>query len=323
MSKKYSLTNLLWDLWCTLSIVGIWPRFIEPNLLVTTRLKLPIKNLPKQLDGLKIVQFSDLHMHSKVSERFLKRLSKKINHLKPDIIVFCGDVMCYGELRQSERLKKFLNSLNAPYGCFAIYGNHDYSGCIAINEEGDYDIWQGSNSPIREGLKRLFSPPVVVSQKVTDAAKAIPESQELKQLWSETPFALLHNETRLVSIKGTKLNITGLGEYTMGRCLPEKAFVEHDKNYPTLVLAHNPDSISSLEKYPGEIILSGHTHGGQINLPWVWRKLTIMENPRLKQGLFKIKQRWLYVNRGVGQPMSFRWFAYPEILELTLENHGK
>lgn len=321
--KKSSLSLFLWDLWCIVTVVGIWPRFIEPNILSTTHLKLPIKNLPKQLEGLKIVQFSDLHMHAGVSDRFLNRLSQKINRLKPDVLVFCGDVISYGKIKQPERLKKFLNSLSAPYGCYAICGNHDYAGCVAVNEHGDYDAWKGSNSSLSEGYKRLIKPPIVLSKKVTEAAKAIPEHQELKQLWSETPFTLLHNETSLVSINGTKINITGLGEHILGRCLPEQAFAGHDKNYPTIVLSHNPDSAVNLEKYPADIILSGHTHGGQINLPWVWRKLTLMENPEFKKGLFKLKNRWLYVNRGIGESMPFRWFAVPEILDLTLESYGK
>ncbi len=323
MSKKFSLSNLLWDIWCTVSIVGIWPRFIEPNLLMTTRLQVPVKHLPKQLEGLKIVQFSDLHIHSKTSNRFLNRLAKKINSLNPDLIVFCGDVLCYGKVYHRDRILNFFNQLSAPYGCYAIYGNHDYAGCISVNDQGDYDVWRGANSSLSEGYKRLFGPEIVLSRKVTEGVKAIPENQELRQIWAETPFTLLHNETVLVPIRGTKLNITGLGEYIMGRCLPEQAFAKHDKNYPTLVLAHNPDSIGTLENYPADIMLSGHTHGGQINLPWVWRKLTIMENPHLKKGLFKIKKRWLYINRGIGESMPFRWFAPPEILSLTVENDGK
>lgn len=323
MSKKFSPSLFLWDLWCTVSIVGIWPRFIEPKLLITTKLKLPVKDLPSDLEGLKIVQFSDLHMNPNVTDNFLNRLSKKINRLKPDVIVFCGDLINHGKVRQPDRIKKFLNTLHASYGCFAVYGNHDYAGCITINNQGDYDLWQGSNSQISEGFKRVFGPKIVLSKKVTDAAKAIPEHLELRQLWSESPFTLLHNETRLIPIKGSHLNVTGLGEYILGKCQPEKAFADYDSRYPTLVLAHNPDSISILKDYPGDVILSGHTHGGQINLPWIWRKLTLMENPDLKKGLFNIKNHWLYVNRGIGESMPFRWFAYPEILSLTLEKHDK
>ena len=54
-------SGLLWDVACAVSIVGIWPRFIEPNLLRVTRLTLPIRNLPSTLLGLRVVHFSDLH----------------------------------------------------------------------------------------------------------------------------------------------------------------------------------------------------------------------------------------------------------------------
>jgi predicted MPP superfamily phosphohydrolase len=103
-----------------------------------------------------------------------------------------------------------------------------------------------------------------------------------------------------------------------GRCLPEIAFKNYDKQYPGIILAHNPDSSALLESYPGEVILSGHTHGCQINLPWMWKKFTKLENMSLRKGFFKVRDKWLYVNRGVGAIMKFRWFSVPEILFLTL-----
>ena len=65
--------------------------------------------------------------------------------------------------------------------------------------------------------------------------------------------------------------------------------------------------------------MCGHTHGGQVNLPWFWKKFTLMENPQLKRGLVRMLDKWIYINRGVGSIMQFRWFAKPEILLLTLE----
>ncbi|MDB6080928.1 MAG: ykuE, partial [Chlamydiia bacterium] len=66
----------LWDLWCIASIIGIWPRFIEPNILVNSNHTLPITMLPKELNGLTIVQISDLHYSSYTRSTFLKRVSE-------------------------------------------------------------------------------------------------------------------------------------------------------------------------------------------------------------------------------------------------------
>ena len=75
--KNIKLADLAWDAWCIGSIIGIWPRFVEPNLLTITKLTLKIQNLPQALAGFKILHFSDIHMHPSVSDMFLNKLIKK------------------------------------------------------------------------------------------------------------------------------------------------------------------------------------------------------------------------------------------------------
>lgn len=319
-AKTYSLSNFAWDLWCLVSIVGIWPRFIEPNLIATTSLTLRNPNLPAELKGLRILQFSDLHIHPRLSNRFLNRLIRKILRLAPDMIVFTGDFICYSQLDEKDagRLKHFLNQLKAPFGCYAVLGNHDYQEYISVDEKGDYDVTDPV-SAIKKGFQRLFQPSVEPSKVVTDRALKTPFHQELMNLLKETPFEILHNSTTIVPIKGTYLNVCGLGEHMLGRSNPQEAFKGYDKNYPGIILTHNPDSVPYLKGYPGELVLCGHTHGGQVNLPGLNKKFTIMENKNLKKSLVRLDDRWVYVNRGVGSVMPFRWFASPEILLVTLE----
>src|ERR1700722_3315000 len=102
-----------------------------------------------------------------------------------------------------------------------------------------------------------------------------------------------------------------------GRFKPDLAFKDYNPAYTGIVLAHNPDCGPELKNYPGDVILSGHTHGGQINLPWLWKRFTLMKNMQYKRGLWKIGNKFMYVNRGIGSVMKFRWFAIPEILLLT------
>jgi len=316
--EKYSTTHFLWDLWCTVSIVGIWPRFIEPNLISTTTLDFPLSNLKSNLP-LKIVQFSDLHFNSELSERFLNKLTDKILKESADIIVFTGDFLCFSKLDEQIRLKKFLNTLHAPFGCFAILGNHDYENFISINENGEYDLIDNlnSSSTLARGFKKLFSK-IILKGTSTERAKNSNVHEGLIELLKETPFTILHNETKLIDIKGTKLNICGLGEYSLKKCLPEIAFESYETDYPGVILSHNPDSLSLLKNYPGEIILSGHTHGGQVNLPWLRNKFMALENLKLVRGLVRQYNKNIYINKGVGSVMKFRWFSMPEILVLNL-----
>ncbi len=315
---NFNLANFFWDLWCCLSVVGIWPRFIEPTLLNTTRIKIGIPHLPKDLNGLKIVQFSDLHLHPKVSNNFLKKIKSKIDTCQPDLIFFTGDFLCFSLSRDLERLETFFNSLHATYGCYAILGNHDYAEFISINNKGEYDVLNQEVGSFSRIFQRLWTK-TILAHKVTKKAKAVKHNEILEQILQKTPFKLLKNESVLIPIKKTFLNVTGLEEYITGRCNPKQAFLNYNKNFPGIVLAHNPDCIPSLLTFPGEIILCGHTHGGQVNLPWLWKKFTLMENPYLKKGCFQIGDKWAYVNRGVGSAMQFRWFAAPEIFLLTIE----
>lgn len=315
---SHRISDTLWDLWCILSIIGIWPRFIEPNLLQKKAIRLPIENLPDPLQQLKILHLSDLHLHLGVSDHFLKRIIQATKDFSPDLIVFTGDFLCYAQFGDKERTLSFLNSFKAPLGCYAVLGNHDYAKAVALSEEGKYDISESSNSLVKKGFQRLFSklePPFQVSER----AKALGYHDELLALLKETPFKLLDNCSIKIPIQDTFLNIVGLGEYSLGRNLPEQAFKEYDDHYPGLILTHNPDSIPLLQNYHGDIILSGHTHGGQINLPWVWKKLTLMEHPEYKQGLHRVDKKWLYVSRGIGSVVQFRWFSIPEIALITLE----
>lgn len=317
-SNSFSFSNFFWDLWCIISVVGIWPRYIEPHCLSTTNLTLEIPHLPLELNDLKILQLSDLHFHSKMSDFFLNKILKRVRKLVPDLILFTGDFVSFSKIEDQNRLRKFLSNLKAPGGCYAVLGNHDYQEYVSVNEKGDYDLIIPNASLVKKGLKRLWSVPVL-SKKITDKAKRVNLNHSLLNLLEQTPFKLLHNTTALVPIKNSYLNICGLGEYMLGQFCPETAFETYDKNYPGIILAHNPDAIMRLNGYPGDLVLCGHTHGGQINLLGLNKKFTLMENEHLKKGLWKIVNKWVYINRGLGSVMKFRWFSLPEITLFTLK----
>jgi predicted MPP superfamily phosphohydrolase len=308
----------LWDAWCIASVIGVWPRFIEPRMLTVTRLELRIPALPPGLKGLKLLHLSDIHFHSGMSAAFLQRVSTKILSLQPDIIVCTGDFLCYGHLEEQARLLEFLKSLHAPLGCFAVLGNHDYASRIGLNARGDYDIAKADERAlIAQGFYRLFSNPHI-SGKATDEVTSMPPHADLVALLHASPFVLLHNDCRQVIVGSGGLNICGLGEYSCGKTLTQAAFEGYEKRYPGILLLHNPDGVPLLREVPGDIILCGHTHGGQVNLPWIWRKCALMEHPQFKQGLVPFFNKWVYINRGLGSIFPFRWFAPPELLLLTL-----
>jgi predicted MPP superfamily phosphohydrolase len=309
----------LWDAWCIVSIVGIWPRFVEPQLLSTTQLVLPIPQLPQSLEGTKIIQLSDLHWAKGFPQGLIDKIKDKINRFNPDIIVFTGDFLTRSRLENEEQLMELLNSLKASTGCFAILGNHDYSKFVTLNRDGDYDIDRASSqSSISKGFSRLLTSTSTATGNITPEAKQVGMHHELLALLKKTSFTLLDNDSQLIPCRGSYLNVCGLGEYALGRCNPEKAFRNYDPKYPGVILSHNPDSFPFLQDYPGELILAGHTHGGQINIPLLWNKFTKMKDKKYKRGLKKLKDKWVYINRGVSSVMKFRLFSIPEITCITL-----
>lgn len=310
--------DLLWDAWCVASLIGVWPRFIEPRLLSITRLKIAIPDLPNDLEEFKIVQFSDLHWYRGVPDSFVNRMIAAIQGLQPDLIAFTGDFICRSHLEDSERLRDFLRAFHAPFGCFAVLGNHDYEQFVTVSETGDYDVETSSTrSNIARGFKRLFNP-VALSTVVTPQAQRVGCHQSLNELLKTTPFQLLENHTVQIPVGKSFLNVSGLGEYTLGRTDVTRAFTDYRTGFPGLILAHNPDTVPYLRQCPGDLILCGHTHGGQVNIPGMWRQFTRMENPAFKRGLKHYHNKAVYINRGVGAVMKFRLFSLPEITQVTL-----
>lgn len=304
------IADILWDSWCILSVVGIWPRYIEPKILKTNKFTIKCS-----VEGnLKIAAFSDLHFNPSLSDKFLAKITSQVMKFKPDLIFFLGDFLCDGHLYQKERLEKFLNTFSAPLGCFAVLGNHDYAEPVSINEHGEYDITE-RESHFSKAFTRIFNN-IELKAISTERALNVKDHDELIDLLYSTPFKLLNNHSEVV---GDSVNIVGLGEYSLGKAHPKIAFKHYCENLPGIVLVHNPDMIPRLEEFPGQIILCGHTHGGQINLPWIWKKLTVMEHLKYKEGLIEENGKTLYITRGVGSVKQFRWNAPPELCLITLE----
>lgn len=321
LKNSNAFIERLWDLWCIASVVGIWPRFIEPKLILTSRTTIPIGQLPRELEGLKVVQISDLHFTDDISGSFLSRVTKRIATLEPDVILFTGDILSYSTLPDKSRLSTFLKTLTAPMGTYAIYGNHDYSEYVSLGKDGRFRKIRSQVPAIMRGFQRLFS----VNDKTEEGAivrAGIEEHTDLKELFTNAGITVLHNKTIQIGKANALINITGLGDYIAGQCKPIEAFANYDMRYSGIVLSHNPDSYETLAHYPGDLILSGHTHGGQVNLPYIWKKVTPLKNKAFKSGLFHIDHRHLYVNRGLGATFPFRWFAPPEVALFTLTRQG-
>ncbi|OCA85612.1 metallophosphoesterase [Bacillus sp. FJAT-27225] len=106
-----------------------YAREIEPRLLDIQSHDILHSLIPVTLDGFRIVQFSDTHIGFHYSLGQLKTLTEKINELKPDLIVFNGDLIDDpNSFEDTDEIVNILKKLEAPAGKFAVYGNHDHGG---------------------------------------------------------------------------------------------------------------------------------------------------------------------------------------------------
>ena len=99
---------------------------------------------------------------------------------------------------------------------------------------------------------------------------------------------------------------------------PETAFRNLTPGLPTILLSHNPDSKDRLTSYPWHLMLSGHTHGGQLRVPFLGTPFAPVRDQRYVAGLGRWDDRWIHVTKGIGTVYGLRINCPPEVSFLTL-----
>jgi len=230
-------------------------------------------NLPDSFDGFKIVQISDLHLGSFDQRKRVQKGLDKIQALKPDIILFTGDMVNNRSVEARPFVEMF-SKLNAPYGKFSILGNHDY---------GEYIKWKSENEK-EENLKQL------------------------KSIAFQMGFTGLYNTNSPIVKGNDTIYVAGVENWGV---LPFPQYGNLDKALGNLtssdfivLLSHDPSHWrEEILKLPTkvELTLSGHTHGMQFGLEignWRWSPVKI-KYPEWAD-LFMENGQYLYVNRGFG-----------------------
>lgn len=137
MTRKIFLKRLL-----QLTVLGVVPALyswqIEPFWVEFVYRKMPLKNLPAQLEGKTLMQISDLHVGDRFDWSFLMDSFVKAQKLQPDIVVYTGDFVNHGSSYDQESLKKVLeNAVYGKLGTLGILGNHDYGRNWQENDVAD------------------------------------------------------------------------------------------------------------------------------------------------------------------------------------------
>jgi uncharacterized protein len=259
-----------------------YARHVEPTWLEVNRLPVPVRDLPAAFEGFRVVQLSDLHCGPKVTDDYLAEAVDRALAERPDLIVLTGDFIHKG-YRHVGRAAASVRRLAAPHGVYAVLGNHDYSIRNAL------------------GIRRHRH-----LHRVVEGALA------------GEGVRVLRNESVPLERGGAVVDLAGVDDLWSRACDLDRAYRGHEPARPRLVLAHNPQTVRHLGGRRCDLMLSGHTHGGQVDWPGLGRVTLGRTARRLAAGLYRHEETYVYVNKGVGFGWRFRFGVRPEVAVLTL-----
>lgn len=230
-------------------------------------------NLPKEFDGIRIAQLSDIHSGSFFSKTAVQGGVDMLMAEKPDLVFFTGDLV-NNEASEVKDYVPIFEKVKAPLGVYSTLGNHDY---------GDYKSWS-SEAAKRQNL------------------------EDLKAAHKALGWRLMMNENLPVRVDNEQIGILGIENWGAGRFAKygrmDQAY-QHADQYPfKILLSHDPSHWDAqVRPQYGDIdlMLSGHTHGFQFGVELGGFKWSPSQYV-YKQwaGLYQQGSQYLYVNRGYG-----------------------
>lgn len=261
-----------------LGIVG----YFGSRRLTFREVTLAAKGMPQELNGLRIVQLSDLHVGPHTSREQLARMAAMVREARPHIIAYTGDqVDDYPH--DVDDLGEAFGDLTAPLGVYAIAGNHDvYAG------------W----AEVRRGLEGL------------GIRVLVNEAVELQRCGVNFWLAGTGDPAGNQFVRGAESGAPDIAR-TMA-AIPKGSF--------SIVLAHNPALFRGLAERGANVVLSGHTHHGQFSIPsrnWSLASLFL----EYAMGTYERNGSLLYVSPGTNYwGIPFRIGAWPEVTLIALSS---
>jgi len=247
--------------------------------LTVSETSVALPGLEGGLAGTKVLFVSDVHVGPFLNPATLERTFKKLVSLRPDLILIGGDIAT-SHLAEFEPYTEAFRLLRAPLGVFAVLGNHDHY----------------TNEPIR-----------------------------LRECLEETGTRVLHNDSVTLERGGNRLILAGIDDLMVGEPDLDAALGEADRwpdaepRPPVVLLSHNPDVFFEAARRGVNLVLSGHTHGGQIRIPGL-PVLVRQSRFRLDEGRYALNGSELVVSRGLGADgLPLRVACSPEAILLRFE----
>jgi len=241
-----------------------------------------IANLPHSFHGFRIVQLSDIHLDEFTEPLFLEHIVHRINALSADVVLVTGDFITRGSLT-------FVASRHAAHRCAEILATLKAPETYTIL--GNHDVAVGASLVI--DALRSAKVPILVNQYVS------------------------------VERGGSCIWLCGADDAQTGHPNLDLA-IPSNPDGPVVLMVHEPDYADTVIQHPRgplvDLMLSGHSHGGQVRIPFIGPLILPPMGQKYVMGHFRIGNMQLYVNRGVGSVgLPFRLNCVPEITIHTLQ----
>lgn len=326
----------------------------EPLNICLERLTIRLPHAKGRLpsNGLRILHLSDTHFQgiNWREQAKIERIRQLTKGLEYDLLVHTGDFW-HNEMGL-ENILLLLDSIPKPrLGGYGVLGNHDYvcySHSDMITRNWDrYQHYAGQVAGLNGNHGSLPPQPSMLARSMTGALANAREFYRFVQYVLNMPFELkriyfndterlrkalagrgvevLHNQSLHLRHKpgqsdGVDLHLAGVDDVTEGT--PDLASALHDlaADEPNILLSHNPDILEDADSRRAQLILAGHTHGGQVVLPLIGAAHTHSEhlNRREAAGYMLRDQTQVYVSRGIGEGIPLRFGARPQIALVTV-----
>ena len=275
-----------------------WLRFVHKRL--------ELAGLPAGLSGLRLLHVSDLHAGAPgPNRRAISKFVRAARGSNPDLILYTGDMT--DKKKDLRPYLALLSQLDAPLGKFAVLGNHDHG----LRKTVVQDLFNRATGRSRI-VKRELEPAEVEATVNLN-----------RQLLDRAGIRLLENECVAVDHQDLSIQVCGIDEFQYGLSDLEAVLGEVDQGAALrILLSHAPDVVSRLDGGHFQLVLSGHTHGGQICIPHPSRGKILLSSSgsEYADGLYQFPGTTLHVSRGVGTTLvPFRLLSRPEITLLELE----
>ena len=228
----------------------------------------------KKNKKLRIAILSDLHLGARGNYKLFKKAIDKINNINIDLLFLTGDFVWYPKKDKLREYFKILRDIKMP--SYAVTGNHDH-GLIAPNNNSEPDV-----------------------------------ALELIKIFKENNINVINDKKKILSLKGIKIFIAGLSDYWLNKA-NYKILNKNTGNNLFFVLTHNPDSIYRFPNSNPDLVIAGHTHGGQVRIPPFYRKF-INSEYNFDKGFYNVKNMKLFISSGLGLVgLPFRFLVPPKL----------